>query len=263
METHRKFVKKRPFRKDPKPDFDDIIYGVHAVAEALTAGEKLRAIHIADDRKRDPLFRKILEQATAANIPVRFEQRSWFAQLPYKVHQGLVAMAPPFEYASLHGVLSKRDTAKPLLVIVLDHITDPHNLGAIIRTAECAGASAVVIPDRRAAGVNPTVRKTSAGAAEHIPIVRVGNLADALRQLKKAHIWVAGADATEGAKVMTEADLAGDIALVIGAEGEGLAPLIRRECDFLVKIPLFGHVASLNASVAAAVLIYESIRQRK
>ena len=162
-----------------------------------------------------------------------------------------------FEYASLHGVLSKRDTAKPLLVIVLDHITDPHNLGAIIRTAECAGASAVVIPDRRAAGVNPTVRKTSAGAAEHIPIVRVGNLADAIRQLKKAHIWVAGADATEGAKVMTEADLAGDIALVIGAEGEGLAPLIRRECDFLVKIPLFGHVASLNASVAAAVLIYE------
>jgi 23S rRNA (guanosine2251-2'-O)-methyltransferase len=253
---------KRPHRA-PALDFDDIVYGIHAVEEALVAGERLRAIHVADHRQRDPLLRGIIEQAKAAAIPLRFEGRQWFTQLPYKAHQGVVAMSPPFAYASLHDVLSTpRSKERPVLVVVLDHITDPHNLGAIIRTAECAGAAAVVIPERRAAGVNPTVRKTSAGATGHLPVVRVGNLADAIQQLKKANVWIAGADAAEGARNLTEADLAGNVALVIGAEGEGLTPLVRRECDFLVKIPLLGQVASLNASVAAAVLMYEAVRQR-
>lgn len=253
---------KGPRRKKPAlMDFDAVLYGIHAVDEALTAAEPLRGIHIADDRKRDPMLRRIIEQAAIAKIPVKFESRDWFSQLPYKAHQGAIAIAPPFEYASLHEVLAARRPGRRLLVVVLDHLTDPHNLGAIIRTAECAGADAVVIPDRRAAGVNATVRKTAAGATEHLPIVRVGNVTQAIRELKGAGAWVAGADAADGALDLTSADLGGDLVLVIGAEGEGLGQLVRRECDFLVQIPLLGRVASLNASVAAAVLLYEAVRQ--
>jgi 23S rRNA (guanosine2251-2'-O)-methyltransferase len=243
-------------------DFDDVLYGIHAVDEALEAGLRLRAVHVADDRKRDPLLRKIVDRAKAVNVPVRFEQRAWFDRLPYKAHQGLVAIGEPFEYAGLHEVLHPRADGKPHLFVLGDHITDPHNLGAIVRTAECAGADAVIVPDRRAAGVNATVRKAAAGATEHLPIVRVANVADTIRALKKANVWIAGADAGEGAVAMTQADLGRDLALVIGAEGAGLAPLVRRECDYLVSIPLYGRVASLNASVAAAVLLYEAVRQR-
>jgi 23S rRNA (guanosine2251-2'-O)-methyltransferase len=151
----------------------------------------------------------------------------------------------------------------PVLIVVLDHITDPHNAGAIIRTAECAGADGLVIPERRAAGVNATVRKAAAGAAAHLPIARVANIADAIRKLKKANVWVAGADLGPGSVDFAQADLARDIAVVIGAEGAGLSQLVRRECDYLVRIPLFGEVASLNASVAAGVLLYEAVRQRR
>jgi 23S rRNA (guanosine2251-2'-O)-methyltransferase len=254
----------RPFRRRSVPalDFDDVLYGIHAVDEALSAGEALRAVHVADDRKRDPQLRKLLERAKALNVPVRFENRTWFSRLPYKAHQGLVAIGPPFAYASLYDVLRPRADGRPHLFVVVDHVTDPHNLGAIVRTAECAGVDAVVIPERRAAGVNATVRKAAAGATEHLPVVRVANIADAIRRLKKANVWVAGADAGEGSVEMTAADLHRDLALVIGAEGEGLAALVRRECDYLVRIPLFGRVASLNASVAAAVLLYEAVRQR-
>ena len=243
-------------------DFDDVLYGIHAVDEALEAGLQLRAVHVADDRKRDPLLRKIVDRAKAVNVPVRFEERGWFDRLPYKAHQGLVAIGEPFEYASLHDVLQPRGDGKLHLFVVADHVTDPHNLGAIVRTAECAGADAMIVPDRRAAGVNATVRKAAAGATEHLPIVQVANIADTIRRLKKANVWVAGADAGDGAVPMTQADLNRDLALVIGAEGEGLAPLVRRGCDYLVSIPLYGRIASLNASVAAAVLLYEAVRQR-
>lgn len=243
-------------------DFDDVLYGIHAVDEALEAGLRLLAVHVADDRKRDPMLRKIVDRAKAVNVPVRFEQRGWFDRLPYKAHQGLVAIGEPFEYASLHDVLHPRVDGKPHLFVLADHVTDPHNLGAIVRTAECVGADAVIVPDRRAAGVNATVRKAAAGATEHLPIVRVANVADTIRALKKTNVWIAGADAGEGAVPMTQADLGRDLALVVGAEGAGLAPLVRRECDYLVSIPLYGRVASLNASVAAAVLLYEAVRQR-
>ena len=242
-------------------DFDDVIYGIHVVEEALATGERLRSIHIADERKRDPLLRKIVSEAKERNITVRFEDRNYFAQLPFKTHQGVIAIAPPFDYATLHDVLGAR-RARHALFVVLDHLTDPHNVGAIIRSAECAGADAVILPERRSAGVNATVRKAAAGAAEHLPIVRVANVNDAIRTLKKAGVWVAGAAAGEGSIAMTEADFDRDLALVIGAEGEGLAQLVRRECDYLVSVPLFGKTESLNASVAAGVLLYEAIRQR-
>lgn len=243
-------------------DLDDVIYGVHAVEEALTAGEALRSLHVADERKRDPAVRKILDTAREREVRVRFEGRGYFNQFPYKAHQGIIAFGAPFPYVALEDVLhAPREGAA--LIVVLDHITDPHNAGAIIRSAECAGAQGVVMPERRAAGVNATVRKAAAGAAAHIPIARVSNIADAIRKLKKANVWVAGADLGPESVDYTQADLARDVALVIGAEGAGLSQLVKRECDYLVRIPMRGQVESLNASVAAGVLLYEAVRQRR
>lgn len=243
-------------------DFDDVMYGIHVVEEALAAGEALRSIHVSDERKRDPLLREIVAKAKDRNIPVRFEARAFFTQLPFKTHQGVIAIAPPFEYASLSAVLARRREGHRLFVL-LDHLTDPHNVGAIIRTAECAGADAVILPERRSAGVNATVRKAAAGAAQYIPVVRVSNINEAIRALKKAAVWVAGAAAGEGAVEMSRADFDRDLALVIGAEGSGLAPLVKRECDYLVCVPLLGKTESLNASVAAGILLYEAVRQRR
>jgi 23S rRNA (guanosine2251-2'-O)-methyltransferase len=248
-------------RGAPRLDFDDVVYGIHVVEEALASGEELRAIHVADERKRDPVLRKVIAEAKERNIPVRFEDRNFFTQLPFKTHQGVIAIAPPFEYASLHDVLGKWKTGRAFFVL-LDHLTDPHNVGAVIRSAECFGADAVILPERRSAGVNATVRKAAAGAAGHIPIVRVANINEAIRQLKKAGVWVAGADAGESSVPLETADFDRDLAIVIGAEGEGLAQLVRRECDYLVRIPMPGVTESLNASVAAGVLMYEVFRQR-
>lgn len=241
-------------------DLDDVVYGVHAIEEALIAGEPLRRVHVASERRRDPAVRKILDLAGDRGAQVRFEDRGFFAQFPYKAHQGVVAVGEPFSYETLEGVLAKR--SKPALYVVLDHITDPHNAGAIIRTAESAGADAVILPERRSAGVNATVRKAAAGATAHLPVARVSNIAETLRKLKKAGIWVAGADPAEGSVDFDRANLADDVAIVIGAEGQGLSVVARKECDFLVRIPMLGKVASLNASVAAAVLLYEAVRQR-
>jgi 23S rRNA (guanosine2251-2'-O)-methyltransferase len=246
----------------PRVDFDDVVYGVHAVDEMLAAGEPLRHIHVGDDRKRDPALRNLLERARTANVPVRFESRAFFASFPYKAHQGVVAIGEPFEYATLEDAIELGKRQRPALYVVLDHVTDPHNVGAIIRSAECAGATAVILPERRSAGVNPTVRKSSAGATAFVPVARVANVAQAVRTLKKAGVWVYGAALDEGAKRYTETALDGDVALVIGAEGEGIAPLVKRECDGLVAIPIRGHVQSLNASVAAGILLYEAVRQR-
>ncbi|HEX8805481.1 MAG TPA: 23S rRNA (guanosine(2251)-2'-O)-methyltransferase RlmB [Candidatus Aquilonibacter sp.] len=258
----RRVKPQRPHRpRQPRIDFDDVMYGIHVVEEALAAGEALRAIHIADDRKRDPLLRKIVAEAKERNIPVRFEQKPFFAQLPFKTHQGVVAIAPPFDYASLSDVIGSKKTGHALFVL-LDHLTDPHNVGAIIRTAECVGADAVILPERRSAGVNATVRKAAAGAAGYLPVVRVANINEVIRTLKKSGVWVAGAAAGDGSVLMGEADFDRDLALVVGAEGSGLAPLVRRECDYLVRIPMLGRTESLNASVAAAILLYEALRQR-
>ncbi|HXF35364.1 MAG TPA: 23S rRNA (guanosine(2251)-2'-O)-methyltransferase RlmB [Candidatus Acidoferrales bacterium] len=252
-----------PRRRGADVDLDDVVYGVHAVSEAISAGEKLRRIHIGDERKRDPALRLLLERAREAQVPVRFESRSFFASFPYKAHQSVVAIGASFEYVSLDEAIAGRKGTGAALFVVLDHITDPHNLGAIIRTAECSGVDAVVIPERRAAGVNATVRKAAAGAAAYVPVARVANVAGAIRTLKKAGLWIAGAAADVEAVDYAAADLARDTALVVGAEGTGLAPLVRRECDYLISIPLEGKVGSLNASVAAGVLLYEALRQRR
>ena len=266
MDRRRRVGAQRPpsqaIRRAPRIDLDDVVYGVHAVDEMLVAGEPLRHIHVGDDRKRDPALKNLLERARAANVPVRFESRAYFATFPYKAHQGVVAFGEPFAYVTLEEVIELGKRARPALHVVLDHVTDPHNVGAIVRSAECAGATAVIMPERRSAGVNPTVRKSSAGATAYVPIARVANVAQAVRTLKKAGVWVYGAALGERAKPYTETDLRGDVALVIGAEGEGITPLVQRECDALVSIPVRGRVQSLNASVAAGILLYEAVRQR-
>lgn len=255
-------ARKRLHAQRPALDFDDLVYGIHSIDEALSAGERMRSIHVAADRKKDVVLRGLLAAAKELNIPVRFEERPFFARLPFKAHQGVVAIAPPFAYSSLADVLDRPAQGGRRLLVMLDHLTDPHNVGAIVRTAECAGADALILPDRRSAGINATVRKSAAGAAAHLPIARVANVADAIRVMKKAGIWVIGADAAPEALDMTQSDLDRDLAIVIGAEGEGLSSLVKRECDFLVRVPMRGQVASLNASVAAGVLIYEALRQQ-
>jgi 23S rRNA (guanosine2251-2'-O)-methyltransferase len=249
-------------RHAPRIELDDVVYGVHAVDEMLVAGEPLRKIHVGDDRKSDPTLRNLLERARAANVPVRFESRAFFASFPYKAHQGVVAFGEAFAYTTLEEAIELGKRERPALFVVLDHVTDPHNVGAIVRSAEGAGATAVILPERRSAGVNPTVRKSSAGATAFVPIARVANVGQAIRTLKKAGVWVFGATRGAHSKPYTEADLRGDVALVIGAEGEGIAPLVARECDVLVDIPMHGRIASLNASVAAGILLFETVRQR-
>lgn len=254
-------MERRRVGRRPAADLDDIIYGVHAVTEALHGGEKLRRIHVADERRRDPALRGLLNAAREQGVAVRFESRGFFAQFPYKAHQSVIAFSAPFDYVGLHEALAAR--RQPSLFVVLDHVTDPHNVGAIIRTAEAVGADALILPERRSAGVNGTVRKASAGAAAYLPIVRVSNVAQALRSLKDAGIWIAGADSSPGGIAYTRADLSVPLALVIGAEGGGISPVARKEWDYLLSIPMAGKIASLNASVAAAVLLYEAKRQRE
>lgn len=244
-------------------DLDDFVYGIHAVDEALAAGERLRAIHVAADRAKDGALRSLLAKARDAKVPVRYQPRTFFESVPLRAHQGVIGVAPPFPYVSLHDILTRpRGDGAPRLIVVLDHLTDPHNVGAVIRTAEAAAADGVVLPARRSAGVNATVRKAAAGAAAHLPIARVANIATGIRDMKKRGIWVAGADLCAEAIELNRADLNRDLALVIGAEGSGLSSLVKRECDYLIRLPMRGRVASLNASVAAGILLYEALRQR-
>ena len=241
-------------------DFDDVIYGVHAVEEALRAGEKIKRLYVGTDREREAQVREMVTLARDGKVEVTFEGSAFFSRFPYKAHQNVVAIGEPFEYISLDEAIDVRKTNR--LIVLLDHLTDPHNVGAILRSAECAGVQAVVLPDRRSAGINATVRKGAAGAASHLPIAKVGNLSAAIRALKAANFTVIGAALDERAVTLTKAPLGDDIALVIGAEGTGLSKLVAKNCDQLVKIPLLGKVESLNASVATGVILYEIVRRR-
>ena len=258
----RRLGSSRPPRRKEALDLDDVVYGVHAVEEALAGNDELKRIYVGDERKRDPALRKLLEGAREAAVPVRFESRSFFAQFPYRAHQSVVAFGTPFEYVTLEETLAFDVPRGERLFVVLDHITDPHNAGAILRSAECAGATAAIMPERRAAGVNATVRKSAAGATAYLPVARVANVAGALRVMKKAGVWVAGAALSDDALDYAAADFRRDVAIVIGAEGTGISQVVRKECDYVVRIPHFGKIDSLNASVAAGILLFEARRQR-
>lgn len=241
---------------------NDIIEGRNAVQEALRAGRAIDKLYIARGDS-DRALGHIAGLARERGITVSAcDRRKLDAMSVTKAHQGVIAVCALREYASLDDILSvAEERGEPPFVIVCDEISDPHNLGAIIRSAECVGAHGVIIPKHRSAGLTAVVGKTSAGAAEHMAVARVPSIAAALDELKRRGLWVYGA-AAEGSSGMWQTELTGPIALVIGSEGEGLGRLVRERCDFLVSIPLRGRVSSLNASTAAAVLMYEILRQR-
>jgi len=235
------------------------ICGVHAVYEALSASaQPIERIHIARAGISGKV-REILNIARERGVPVRKEDRAVLDRMaPNAVHQGIIAISSEFGYAYFEVLFEKE---RPLIV-VLDGVEDPHNLGAVIRTAEACGASGIVVPERHSAPLTATVIKGSAGAIAHLPIVRVKNLVVAIDELKERNVWVVGVDTT-ATKDWTGFDYTGPIALVLGGEHKGLRRLVREHCDVLVHLPMLGKVASLNISVAAAVVLYEVVRQRR
>jgi 23S rRNA (guanosine2251-2'-O)-methyltransferase len=237
------------------------IYGVLPVLEALRSrSRRIERLVIADGVRHERL-RDLLEMAKAANIPIRREPRVALDRLTnHANHQGVVAIGAAASYADESKLLEK--ISPQTILVLLDGVEDPHNLGAIIRTAECCGAAAVVLPERRAAHITDIVAKTSAGATEYIPIARVTNLASFIEQLKQRNVWVIGLDQS-GEMEYTKFDYTGPIAFVFGGEGQGLRRLVRERCDAVVSIPMRGRISSLNVSVAVGVTLFEAVRQRE
>ena len=241
---------------------DGIIEGRNAVTEALRAGVAMDKIYLAKG-ETDRVLGHIASTARAAGVVVvEADRRKLDHMSRTHSHQGVIALASVREYATVESILAAAEQKgeKPLIV-VCDELSDPHNLGAVIRTAECAGAHGVIIPKRRSAGLTAIVGKTSAGAVSYLPVARVPNLSATLKELKERGVWVFGT-AAEGTTTLYDADLRGAAAIVIGNEGEGMSRLVRENCDFLVSIPMKGRISSLNASAAAAILLYEAVRQR-
>src|SRR3989440_10417961 len=238
------------------------IYGINAVTEALKArGRAFEWVGVAKDR-HDLRLRRVVEESRRNGIAVRFVPRSELDRMAgNNAHQGVVAVTSAKQYNDLDDVIAAK-RGQYSLVVVLDGVEDPHNLGAILRTADAAGANGVVIPEHRAAGVTGTVTKASAGASEHLPIAKVTNIARTVEELKERNIWTVGLD-EHGKQTYDSLDYNMDCALVLGAEGKGLHDLVKKKCDFLVSIPMLGKVPSLNVSVAAAVVLYEIVRQRR
>lgn len=244
----------------------DTLTGIHAVREALEAGRPFDRILIARGRQ-DTRVEQIVQLARAQNILVRFEDRGQLDRAAgSKDHQGVVAMAAAGTPATLEGILAAAnagaDHGSKGLIVLLDGVEDPHNLGAIIRTALAAGAHGVVIPERRAAGLTDTVARASAGAIAHLPIAKVTNLVRTMEELKEAGYWLIGLD-ERADKSYTEADYTSPVGIVLGGEGKGLHDLTRKRCDFVVSLPTTGPVKSLNVSVAAGVVLFEALRQRR
>ncbi len=241
---------------------NEIIEGRNAVVEALRVGRSIDKIFIAKG-ETDKTLGHIASKARAAGIVVvDADRRKLDAMSVTKAHQGVVALVGVSDYCEVSDILdyaAERNEAP--FVIVCDEISDPRNLGAVIRSAECAGAHGVIIPKRRSAGMTAIVGKASAGAAEHMRIARVPNIPTALKELKEKGLWIYGADAG-GQSRLWKTDFCGSMALVIGSEGDGLGRLVRESCDFIVNIPMVGHINSLNASAAASIIMYEVLRQR-
>jgi 23S rRNA (guanosine2251-2'-O)-methyltransferase len=239
-----------------------IIFGIHAVEEALSArGRGFEYVAVAPGRG-DARIQKITQLCRSAGVPVRTLPRDQLTRLAKVAsHQGVVAVTAEKRYNDIEDLLAHK-RGQYAFLLVLDGIEDPHNLGAIIRTAEGAGADGVVLPERRAVGVTATVVKASSGATEYLPIAKVTNIGRAVEELKERNIWTVGLD-ERGEKLYDQLDYKMDCALVLGAEGHGLHEQVRKKCDFLVSIPMLGKVPSLNVSVAAAVVMYEVARQRR
>jgi 23S rRNA (guanosine2251-2'-O)-methyltransferase len=239
----------------------NLICGVNPVLEALAAGTRHFDRLLIVKGLRGRRLAEAMRRATRLGIPLRFEMRETLDRMAGGIqHQGIVAIVSEKPVLSLESLLAA--ARQPALLVVLDGVEDPRNLGAILRTAEAAGADGVLVPERHSAGLNETVARASAGALEHVRVARVGNLVQAIQALKEQGIWVVGYDAS-GTERWDAVDLTRPVALVLGGEGRGMRRLVREHCDHLVSIPHFGHVSSLNVSVAAGVALYEAVRQRK
>jgi 23S rRNA (guanosine2251-2'-O)-methyltransferase len=238
------------------------VYGIHSVEETLKSRPK--GVHyVAMARERNDIkLKRILEECRTNGIQVRFVEKKELERLANTgAHQGVVAVTQSKQYLTFEDLIENKRAERSFLV-VLDGVEDPHNLGALLRTADAAGADGVIIPERRAAGVTGTVAKSSAGASEHVPIARVTNIARTIEELKDRNIWTVGLD-ERGTQSYDEVDYNMDCAIVLGAEGKGLHDLVRRKCDFVVSIPMLGRVPSLNVSVAGGIVMYELARQRR
>ena len=248
--------------KTRQEENDGIIEGRNAVIEALRVGTPIDKIYIAKG-ETDSALGHIAAKARETGVAVvDCDRRKLDGMSVTHSHQGVIAVAAVREYAEVEDILNAaREKNEAPLIVVCDELSDPHNLGAVIRTAYCAGAHGVIIPKRRSAGLTAVVAKTSAGAVSHLPVARVANLTACLKELKEAGVWVFGA-AADAKQTIYQADLKGPAAIVIGSEGTGLSRLVRETCDVLLSIPMKGELNSLNASASAAILLYEAVRQR-
>ena len=243
-------------------EFNDQVEGRNSVLELLESGKDINKIFITKGEKHGSINKiiAIAKQKKVIIVEKDKKQMSQMAQTPN--YQGVIAIVPPFEYCEVEEILedAKNKKEEPF-VLILDSIEDPHNLGSIIRTAETAGVHGIIIPKRRAASVNSTVSKVSAGAVEYMKIARVNNITDAIEKLKGAGLWICGTDINTDTYYYNQ-DLKGPLGIVIGNEGKGIGSKVKNACDFLVKIPMKGKVTSLNASVSAGIIIYEAVKQR-
>jgi 23S rRNA (guanosine2251-2'-O)-methyltransferase len=267
--------KKAPYaggpKFDSKPDIDiqdesngeiDKLEGRNSIMEALKANRAINKIFVAKG-EREGSIRQIIAMAREKKIVItEVEHNILESMSTTKSHQGIIAFVAVKEYVEVDDILKvAEEKGQPPFIIILDEISDPHNFGAILRTANAVGAHGVIIPKRRAIGLTSAVSKASAGAVEYVPVARVTNISQTIEYLKKKNVWVIGTDST-GEKAFYDSDLKGSVALVVGSEGEGIGKLVREKCDFIVNIPMHGEISSLNASVAAAVVMYEILKQR-
>ena len=258
----------RPRRADrfadrtPVEEVEGQLEGRNAITEALKAGRTLDKVFVADGDTDKSLQRLAAQAKEAGAVVVPVDRRKLDQMSTTHSHQGIIALAAAHTYYTIDDILEEAASrGQNALIVICDELTDPHNLGAILRSAECAGAHGVIIPKRRSVGLTATVAKASAGAMEYMKVAKVGNINDAIRELKEKGVWVYGT-AAEGSIPMYRADLSGPAAIVIGNEGDGMSPLVRKNCDVMVHIPMQGRITSLNASNAAAILLYEAVRQR-
>ncbi len=241
----------------------EVLYGLHPVEEAIRSGSR-RLDHVSVAReRRDDRLERLIDLCRKAGVRVSLEPRDQLTRLARTdAHQGVLAVVRERTFLSIEDLLAPAEPGKHRFFLALDGIEDPHNLGALLRTADGAGVDGVILPERRSAPISATVAKTSAGASEHVQIARITNLVRTLEQMKQHHVWVIGLD-ERGTPDYTDYDFRSDCVLVLGREGAGLHDLVKKTCDHLLRIPMAGQVSSLNVSVAGAVVMYEAMRQRR
>ena len=265
QEYRRRPPRKENYREAPQPveENENQLEGRNAVTEALRSGRTIDKVFIASGETDRALQHLAAQAKDAGAVVVPVDRRKLDAMSTTRSHQGIIALAAAREYFSIDDILqTAADRGEAPLIVICDELSDPHNLGAILRSAECAGAHGVIIPKRRSVGLTAVVAKASAGAVEYMKVARVTNINNAIEELKEKGVWVFGT-AAEGSVPMYQADLTGPAAIVIGSEGEGMSRLVQKNCDVTVHIPMKGAITSLNASCAATILLYEAVRQRQ